>query len=266
MRLAPCAGRNPIIRCVSHKILTALCACALALAACAPTATPARPAITVISPPDGTRYAVGEPIVLNVAAASSNNIAKVEARVGALVISHPASPPSPTLSAQLAYTPSQAGTYTFTLVAVDGTGAQSEPLVWTGVVAQQITVLSTPTPVPVAATPGAACTLDAVFVSDVTIPDGTAVRSGTPFTKTWRLKNTSACDWGAGYQFVFVDRSQMDAPPQVSVAPTAKGGAVDVSVRFVGPSAKGTYTSTWQMRSPAGELFGARVFVMVRVP
>jgi len=251
---------------VSHKILTALCACAFALASCAPAATPARPAITVISPPDGTRYAVGEPIVLNVAAASSNNIAKVEARIGTLLISQPASPPSPTLSTSVVYTPTQTGTYTFTLVAVDGAGGQSDPLVWTGVVAQQITVLSTPTSVPIAPTPGAACALDASFVSDVTIPDGTAVRSGTPFTKTWRLKNTGACDWGAGYQFVFVDRSQMDAPPQVNVSPTAKGGSVDVSVRFVGPSAKGIYTSTWQMRSPAGELFGARVFVMVKVP
>lgn len=251
---------------MSRKILTALCAGALALASCAQAATPAKPAITIISPPDGTRYALGEPIVLNVAAASSNNIAKVEGRVGVLVISQPASPPSPTLSTRVVYTPTQTGTYTFTLVAVDGTGAQSDPLVWTGVVAQQVTVLSTPTPVPVAATPGAACALDAGYVADITIPDGTAVRSGAPFTKTWRLKNTGACDWGAGYQFVFVDRSQMDAPTQVSVAPTAKGANVDVSVRFVGPSAKGTYTSTWQMRSPSGDLFGARVFVMIKVP
>lgn len=237
----------------------------VALAACgAPTPAP-KPVITVISPPDGSLYALGEPISINVASASSNDVARVELRVGVLALLQSNEPRSPAFSTRMTFTPTGVGTYSVTLTAFDAGGQPSDPLVWTATVAERVTFLSTPTPIPATA-PADPCRLDTAFVSDVTIPDNTAVRANTAFTKTWRLRNASDCAWGPGYELVFVDRQKMAAPDAVGVAQTPRGGTVDVSVRFVGPALRGIYTSTWQMRSPAGTLFGQRVFVQIRVP
>ncbi|HSR20131.1 MAG TPA: NBR1-Ig-like domain-containing protein, partial [Anaerolineales bacterium] len=42
---------------------------------------------------------------------------------------------------------------------------------------------------------GAAGCNNAAFVSDVTIPDGTILKPGEKFTKTWRIYNSGSCSW-----------------------------------------------------------------------
>ncbi|HEY77099.1 MAG TPA: hypothetical protein G4O00_13155, partial [Thermoflexia bacterium] len=49
-----------------------------------------------------------------------------------------------------------------------------------------------PTPAPdITAQTG--CTLNGAFVADVTVPDNSTFPPNTPFTKTWRLRNTGTC-------------------------------------------------------------------------
>jgi len=57
------------------------------------------------------------------------------------------------------------------------------------------------------------CGNNALFVSDVTITDGTVLAPGEAFTKTWRFQNTGTCDWDEKYTIVAVNT---DTP-----APTA---------------------------------------------
>ena len=121
-----------------------------------------------------------------------------------------------------------------------------------------VTLAPTPTQIPVLPTaPPTGCTDLATFVQDMTIPDGTVVRPGQAFTKTWRLRNDGTCTWTTAYAIVFTGGNAMGGPAAqalpVSVAP---GGSVDISINLVAPEAPGTYRGEWQLRNAAGQLFG----------
>ena len=240
--------------------------------ACAGAPSTARPVVDVVSPLDGALFAPGEQVNLRVAAASSNNIARVEVHsAGVLIASQDNATPAPTFTASLSFVPRQAGELQLIITAIDSTGKTSDPLNLSIVVGSGSLLGES-----VTATPGAGgtpagqttdgCKLAATFVSDVTIPDNTAVNPGTSFVKTWRLRNTSACAWETGYALAFSEGEQMGAPSSVTVPPTAPDAAIDVSVPFTAPTSSGAYTSTWRMRAPDGTPFGNRVYVTIRVP
>jgi hypothetical protein len=110
------------------------------------------------------------------------------------------------------------------------------------------TVIPTSTPVLVDA---------AEFVADVTIPDGTQVKPGESFVKTWRLRNSGSTTWMRGYALVFANGAQMDA---LALIPLTKlvspGEEIDVSVTLTAPKTPGNYKGYWRLRSASGILFG----------
>ena len=118
-----------------------------------------------------------------------------------------------------------------------------------------------PTPVPSTATPA----LPSVgFVADVTVPDGTMFEPGTPFTKTWRLKNTGALAWPDGVEFRWVDNEQMGASTSIPAAPIGPGDTADISVLMVAPGTPGAHHGDW--RVCAGDVcFGTTVRVLIVV-
>src|SRR5690606_1735985 len=95
--------------------------------------------------------------------------------------------------------------------------------------------------------------------------------AGTPFIKTWRLKNIGTCTWTADYAAVFVSGDAMGAPASqrlgTSVLP---GQTIDISVPLTAPGQPGTYRGYWKLRNAAGVLFGLgaageRFFVDIKV-
>jgi len=128
---------------------------------------------------------------------------------------------------------------------------------WTPVI---IVVTETPTPTPTG------CTLDAAFVADVTVPDGTVFSPGAQIDKIWRIHNSGSCPWESGYSWVFVSGDQMGAAASQAVPAIAAGANVDIGVTMYAPSTPGTYTGYWQMKSPAGEVFGQTGSVQIVVP
>jgi hypothetical protein len=114
----------------------------------------------------------------------------------------------------------------------------------------------TPTQTPVPPTAVTRCNW-AEFISDVTIPDGTRLPPGAPFTKTWRLKNIGTCTWTADYSAVFDNGTSMNAPASVPMPQTVPpGGTVDISVNLVAPLTPGKQVGNWRLRNPAGIDFG----------
>ena len=102
---------------------------------------------------------------------------------------------------------------------------------------------------------GGACN-QALFIKDVTIPDGTVLAPNQAFTKIWRLKNTGSCTWTAAYNLVQVSGTEMGrrtSPLLVSVAP---GQEMDLAVDLVAPAAPGKYQGDWMLRSGDGSTFG----------
>lgn len=98
----------------------------------------------------------------------------------------------------------------------------------------------------------------AAFVADVTIPDGTLMKAGEEFTKTWRLKNVGTCTWTTDYAAVFKYEEKMGAPSTVDFTKNvAPGETIDISVDLVAPDANGQYTGYWILRNADGKEFSS---------
>ena len=113
--------------------------------------------------------------------------------------------------------------------------------------------------------PEPACSPDAAFVADVTIPSGTAFPPEAQMDKVWQVRNSGTCAWGVGYQLVRVEGGALSAPDLLSVPPTAAGATADLAVTFDAPSQAGTYTDTWQLHTPDGAPFGPTLTLFIEV-
>jgi len=229
-----------------------------------------KPSIRILSPRNQHTIVLGEAIRVESRARDDHNISQVELRInGVQVDLVDAQKGENSVLVEQSWQPTDVGTYDLAVIAFDNRGQASETALISVNVLPAAT--STPTPVPTATPtltpiPAADCTYNATFVSDVTIPDNTHLAPGTEFVKTWRLRNTGTCNWGSGFQFVFVKGAQMSGPASVSVPPTSSGATVDVSVSLKAPQEPGTHRGTWRLRAPDGRDFGDRPFVQIVVP
>jgi hypothetical protein len=104
------------------------------------------------------------------------------------------------------------------------------------------------------------------FVADVNVPDDTNMSPGQDFLKTWRVKNTGSCPWGAGYELVYAGyASEMSGQAQALTQVVQPGQEVEVSVQFTAPDEIGEYLSAWQMANPQGVTFPEAVYVRIIV-
>ena len=116
---------------------------------------------------------------------------------------------------------------------------------------------ATPVPPTKTAVPTAITYCDwAMFIKDVSIPDGTLLSPGEVFTKTWRLQNRGTCTWNPDYDVVFYGGAQMSGTTMQIPGYVAPGQTVDVTVTFTAPSAPGHYAGYWLLRNSSGALFG----------
>ncbi|KAL3695029.1 hypothetical protein R1sor_008680 [Riccia sorocarpa] len=111
--------------------------------------------------------------------------------------------------------------------------------------------------------------LDARFVRDVSIFDGTQIAPGTRFTKIWRLRNSGAVAWPANTRLVNVDGDDLGSatftPLEIGEQGLSPEGEIDVSVDCVAPQKAGRYQSTWRLAAPWGAKFGQKIWVQVQV-
>jgi hypothetical protein len=130
----------------------------------------------------------------------------------------------------------------------------------------QSTLLTVPTAAPNLAATAAACKPEAQ-VADVTVPDGSQVKPGEAFVKTWRFTSSGNCAWEKGATLVFQSGEKMDAPASVPVDSIEVGKSVEVSVNLKAPTAPGTYTGQWALQRPSGQVVAATdVSVVVPAP
>ena len=95
------------------------------------------------------------------------------------------------------------------------------------------------------------CTDSAVLLRDVTIPDGTQLKPGEKFTKTWEFINNGDCPW-YGYTLKFAAGDQMNAPLSAPIPVTLLKEKVQVSVELTAPTANGSYTGYFTLNDPNG--------------
>ena len=268
-----------------------LAACGSGGATPAPTtvALGGKPTLAVSAPVEGAQFGVGSTVSIKSTASDARGVVKIELWVDGVLYRVDVTKEAeglPSVSITQTWPANDLGSHVLLLKSINRDGAASDPQTINISVVPQSGIgtpspagtraagASTPaasdtpslvaSPLP-AATTVAACQPDAVFVSDVTVPDGTAFKPGDPINKVWRIRNAGNCAWGAGYQLTFTDGAQMGAASPIAVAATASGSPADVAVPMTAPLTPGTYTGKWRMRSPAGALFGQSVSVVVKV-
>ena len=103
-----------------------------------------------------------------------------------------------------------------------------------------------------------------VYVSDVTIPDNTAMAPGESFTKTWRVQNSGSCAWGVGFKFSLIGGDPMGAQAITLSQQVSPGAVYDISVPMTAPaSGTGKITGTWRMSDASGAFFGDALTVVI---
>lgn len=87
-----------------------------------------------------------------------------------------------------------------------------------------------------------------LFVTDITIPDGTLMTPGQSFTKKWRIRNTGQCAW-TGYTLVFDSGDSMSGPASKPIGVVNPGQEVDLEVTLTAPNTPGNYKGYWRIVS-----------------
>lgn len=131
----------------------------------------------------------------------------------------------------------------------------------------------TETPIPLATetpTPAGTATLttcdDAIWVEDVSIPDGTQLTAGQDFVKTWKVKNTGSCTWKIGYQIILAYGDRMSGQSTALTAEVAPNTETELSVNLRAPDKAGNYYGYWTLRNNNSYTFGQRLSVIIVVP
>ncbi|HSO11124.1 MAG TPA: NBR1-Ig-like domain-containing protein [Anaerolineales bacterium] len=105
-----------------------------------------------------------------------------------------------------------------------------------------------------------------ILTVDVNVPDNTIMSPGQDFVKTWHVKNTGACPWGAGYVLTYAGYADRMSGQFIAMAEVVQPGQeVEVSVQFKAPDQAGEYLSAWTMQNPQGVEFPEIVFVKIIV-
>lgn len=134
------------------------------------------------------------------------------------------------------------------------------------------TATETPIPPPTEppapeATPTRGLCDDAIYVADVSVPDGTQMNPGQEFVKTWRVKNTGTCTWTRGYQIMWsYGDNRMSGQATALTSDVPPGEEVEISLTLKAPITPGTYSGYWILRNNNGFTFGQRLSVIITVP
>lgn len=132
----------------------------------------------------------------------------------------------------------------------------------------QVSAVSSPVVVNVPTQPQSSTADNAVFISDVSFPDGSVVKPGEQFVKTWRLQNNGKTTWTKDYAILYLEGvlygkdNQLLFKLPVEVKP---GESVDISVPFTAPTAPGSYGSYWKLYNSSGFVFGDAFSVNITV-
>ena len=117
-----------------------------------------------------------------------------------------------------------------------------------------------------ALTPTIECVDDAKFIVDVSVPDGTHMMPGTPFTKTWQIRNSGTCLWSIGYQLKFIGGPSLNGSSVNLPQSIHPGGTLDLSIALTAPITAGHYRARWRLFAADGTPFGPTLFTDINVP
>ena len=128
---------------------------------------------------------------------------------------------------------------------------------------------ATPTQIPTVLeflpTPTPQCTDSLVFVSDLTVPDGSEFQPGMLIDKRWQAENNGTCNWNNLYHLKWIAGAELGVQAEQALYPARSGTDLMIRMVFEAPQEPGSYRSAWQAFSPGGEPFGDPIFIEIVV-
>ena len=101
------------------------------------------------------------------------------------------------------------------------------------------------------------CDNNAEVIKILNLANYTQLKTGEPFAKIWRIKNTGTCTWTINYQLFFADGSQMSSPNEIALHhEVLPGESIDLRVNGYAPLVPDQYFSEWFFRDELGNIFG----------
>jgi len=123
-----------------------------------------------------------------------------------------------------------------------------------------------PTPLlPPEATSTPICSDNLIFISDVTIPDGTLVAPGSILDKQWLVHNNGDCNWDTNYRLRLISGDALGAATEQALCPARAGSQATLRIQFTAPQETGVYISKWQAFDANGISFGESFFIKIEV-
>ncbi|BGP46809.1 hypothetical protein JCM10450v2_002657 [Rhodotorula kratochvilovae] len=110
-----------------------------------------------------------------------------------------------------------------------------------------------------------------VFVSDITLLDGSVIPAGSEFHKVWAVRNNGTAAWPAGTRLVHVSgfssrlAGALNRPKSFDVSAVAPGEVAEVQCECKAPEEAGRFMDFWRLAAPDGTRFGDRLWVDVTV-
>lgn len=128
----------------------------------------------------------------------------------------------------------------------------------------------------------------ATFVSDVTIPDGSILRTEQIFLKIWRLKNSGECAWPDDLRLIFIAGDPMGAGSEIQAHTYPQGlpliaslgerawaegrqvvvqseEIIDIPVLFQAPGIAGDHYSLWALRARGSDDDLIQIYLDIQV-
>jgi len=123
----------------------------------------------------------------------------------------------------------------------------------------------TPTPEATATATVNLCN-NSVFISDVSVTDGTQIAAGQKFVKTWKVKNIGSCTWVRTYTIRYGYGDRMNGKDTYLTVEVPSEQEGEISVELTAPSTPGTYRGYWVLFDNNGYSFGQYMSVIITVP
>ncbi|MCC7119818.1 MAG: hypothetical protein IT310_14935 [Anaerolineales bacterium] len=102
------------------------------------------------------------------------------------------------------------------------------------------------------------------FIRHVNYPDGTVMKPGQYFTKTWKVQNTGTCDWKFLYRLAFLSGPNMEPSYRTLGKLVHPGSWAELSVDLTAPTQPGTHTAYFRF-SDGTNMFGVTLGVTIKV-
>ena len=104
------------------------------------------------------------------------------------------------------------------------------------------------------------------FINDGLVIDGSIMKPGEEFEKTWKVVNSGTCTWAAGYQMIFDHGVTMGGSTIVLSSDILPGDNLEITLKLKAPEKRGVFTGYWRFVNNSEVPFGPMLNVIIVVP